>query len=471
MTVPIDRLLAKSCRAGVTPVASATLAGHIADVLESVEAILDATGPEQLKALGLSPASHEAPFRSAVRLAAAIHDLGKANDHFQAAVRGEHSHVQGLRHEWVGYLLLTLSDLREWLSSHLEMPELFFLALWAMTGHHPAYGRLAPREPPSGALPQIEVLCEHPDFLAALTVIEERLGLPQAPRIPAQTYSLRRLDPGNAYRQLQRALRDDTRRFERFTPSQRRLLAACKACLIAADVAGSALPRELPASHDRQRWIGEVLSVQPDPQDLRSLVEERLQGQTLWGFQRALADTEASSPPPRVTLVLAGCGSGKTAAAYLWAASSAPRRRLFFCYPTTGTATEGFRGYLFDPELARSRHGARLFHSRAAVDYTMVLGTPEDDDDGLRIESLRNWSVPLACCTADTVLGLLHNHRRSLFAWPAMAQAAFVFDEIHAYDDRMFATLLRLIDVMEGAPILLMTAEREQGNRCRFGNS
>ena len=35
-------------------------------------------------------------------------------------------------------------------------------------------------------------------------------------------------------------------------------------------------------------------------------------------------------------------------------------------------------------------------------------------------------------------IGLMPNNRRGLFLWPALAQSAFVFDKIHAYDDRLF---------------------------------
>jgi CRISPR-associated endonuclease/helicase Cas3 len=50
------------------------------------------------------------------------------------------------------------------------------------------------------------------------------------------------------------------------------------------------------------------------------------------------------------------------------------------------------------------------------------------------------------------------NQRRGLYAWPALSGAAFVFDEIHAYDDRLFGKLLRFIGDLKGLPILLMTA-------------
>jgi CRISPR-associated endonuclease/helicase Cas3 len=76
----------------------------------------------------------------------------------------------------------------------------------------------------------------------------------------------------------------------------------------------------------------------------------------------------------------------------------------------------------------------------------------------LRIEALAAWDVPLVVCTADTVLGLVQNNKAGLFAFPAIGNGAFVFDEVHAYDDRMFGALLRFMDAFRGAPLLLMSA-------------
>ena len=140
-----------------------------------------------------------------------------------------------------------------------------------------------------------------------------------------------------------------------------------------------------------------------------------------------------------------------------------PARRLYFCYPTTGTATEGFKDYLFEPDGELGGLGARLFHSRRDVDFEIILGTGADSDHpeadvAARLETLEAWSTPIVACTVDNVLGLVQNNKRGLFAWPALAQAAFVFDEIHAYDDRLFGALLRFLRDLPGLPCLLMTA-------------
>ena len=149
-----------------------------------------------------------------------------------------------------------------------------------------------------------------------------------------------------------------------------RLAAAVKACVIAADVAGSVLARLEPDGAARWDWITVSLSNLPGLGDIQKIADHRLGDDRPRKFQEAVA---ASRSP--VTYVKAGCGSGKTIAAYLWAAANHPTRRLYFCYPTTGTATEGFKDYLFDPGGDVGGLGAKLFHSRRDVDFEMILGT------------------------------------------------------------------------------------------------
>lgn len=229
---------------------------------------------------------------------------------------------------------------------------------------------------------------------------------------------------------------------------KRRFLATVKACLIAADVAGSALPKE---GEKISGWIRKALDQKPTSSQLQKIIDERLQGMPLRPFQEALGKTTT-----RVVLAQAGCGSGKTLRAYVWAARRAPGKRLFFSYPTTGTATEGFRDYLIDPTL-----NTDLVHSRAAVDLEL-LGVDDEGDQVNPLAALEAWSTSITSCTVDTVLGLTQNQRRGLYAWPTFADAAFVFDEIHAYDERLFSSLLRFLLNCRGVPCLLMTASLPQ---------
>lgn len=151
----------------------------------------------------------------------------------------------------------------------------------------------------------------------------------------------------------------------------------------------------------------------------------------------------------------AGCGTGKTIGAYAWAKKWAVGRRLFFCYPTTGTATQGYLDYADSAGIE-----ANLMHSRADLDRELLFSGDSDDSEAIdaRLTAFQAWRKKLIVCTVDSVLGLIQNNRKALYSWAAIAQAAFVFDEVHAYDQRLFGALLQFLRAFRGAPILLMSA-------------
>jgi CRISPR-associated endonuclease/helicase Cas3 len=453
-------LLAKSRKDNEQFRPSMLLTGHLADVYCAATRVLDATQEDQLSALGLPVEQYRDRLRRIVLLAAAVHDLGKANDHFQGMIRGTRdvrNHPQGLRHEWV--TLLMLQRLRDWFLPPVGGNEYDFAFVeWAVTGHHPAHDHASPpRLNPAGAGPVIEFLTGHNDFQAALVWLAKIFGLPNPPALPTHARNL--VGSANVFAEIAQWSRKSQRIWDkvRNTPDAR-LVAAAKNALVAGDVAGSALPKAKPDDPQRWEWISASFADKPEPGDLQRVVEHRLKGSTPRQFQEVVA---ASKAP--VTLLKAGCGTGKTLGAYLWAAANHPTRRLYYCYPTTGTATEGFKDYLFEPSGELGDIGAKLFHSRRDVDFDIILTAGKDTESAdadvvARLESMEAWSTPVVACTVDTVLGLVQNNKRGLFAWPALAQSAFVFDEIHAYDDRLFGALLRFLRDLPCLPALMMTA-------------
>ena len=82
-----DRLWAKRWNQRAPP-AHVLLGGHFHDAVEAAGKVLDATVEDQLRALSLKPADLCARFRRIGLFAAALHDLGRANDHFQGMMTG-----------------------------------------------------------------------------------------------------------------------------------------------------------------------------------------------------------------------------------------------------------------------------------------------------------------------------------------------------------------------------------------------
>lgn len=230
--------------------------------------------------------------------------------------------------------------------------------LAAVAGHHPRLedaSQIRVREH-SGGL-RVRVLSGHADFAATLRTGAELLGLGAPLVLPDAEIDLIESEP---FDDAMRAWVGDTAAWWRAAgAAERRFVAAVKALVIAADVAGSAVPR---VHRDPVGWGAGVLGRTCTPTGLRRVVAERLGGAAPRPFQEDVAGSTA-----RVTFVRAGCGSGKTAAAYLWAARRAAGRKLFFCYPTTGTASQGFEDYV-PPDRAE----AALIHGRATADLEQL---------------------------------------------------------------------------------------------------
>jgi CRISPR-associated endonuclease/helicase Cas3 len=439
-------LLAKGSRSPDHPKPRETLGGHIQDVVAVADTLVHSWGPTFLDSMGLPAWFWDDLHRAAVR-GALLHDLGKANHHFQRLVRHGPNPPQALRHEWISlFIVLDAPSLDRWLFR--EGDHLIRMAtLFAAVGHHlqlPDGAALTSR--PGSGDSRVAVMTGHPDVNALLANFARRFGLPvQVPALEDRVIDLLDIDPLAIARQWVLESQDW---WERASPEQRRFLALIKALVIAADLAGSALPRN---GIDPTAWAAEVLRRTCHAEELEQLVRHALGGHPPRPFQ-----TKVASAPPRITLIRAGCGSGKTTAAYMWSARHAIGRKLFFCYPTTGTATEGYRQYVLQDGLDIA--GA-LIHSRAQVDLEGESGAPDcEEPEQDRIEALAAWDVPLVVCTADTVLGLVQNARRGLFSFPGLGNGAFVFDEVHSYDDRLFGSLLRFLEAFPGAPALLMTA-------------
>ncbi len=417
-----------------------TLVGHAERVCEMAQVLTDMMASSLIQMSGCAE-TEAAYWKKAVMIGAWMHDWGKANDHFQKMLRNP-GFKQGIRHETVS--LIIAQELSDWLAPlWTGLPNwVRCAALFSTSGHHLKFP-----DPYKDSRTGTEVTIHggHGDFEAVLGLKNIELGLPSPPKLQSRSLSL--LRSGHIRKTLgalERELDAD------YSDSEKVLIAATKSAVMAADLAGSALPSRTP---DARRWMKDRLGRVLDEDQLAQVVSTKLCGRQPRRFQIKVSET-----PSRTALVVAGCGTGKTAAAYLWASRNAHGKRLFFSYPTTGTASEGFAGYLSDPDF-----DAVLIHSRAQADYRLLenMPSPLHEESYLRqarLEALETWPVPAVVCTTHTVLGLLENVRRGIYAFPALLQSVFVFDEVHAFSYRLFSYLLRFLESFPGAPVLLMTA-------------
>ncbi|MCK6511258.1 CRISPR-associated helicase Cas3' [Myxococcota bacterium] len=451
------RLLAKSSLTPDVPHEKETLVGHTRDVVLSAKAIAEIVGEKAVVGLGL-PKHFIEKLSEVLPLSAAIHDLGKANHQFQRMVRqkqGERN-LQAFRHEKISvYLLGRFPSLYEWFFEDKE-PLYRYAVIFSVLGHHLKTEDTTFRTREGTGDDRVDVLVEHPDFRRCLELCANELGLGSLPSFGASgaTCSIDLLDAKPLNDASKIAKEFESWWGEEANEDQRLFVALCKALLMASDVAGSILGLQ---RKEAGAWVHEALLYVCEEGMLGEAAKKRLGGFPVRPFQKTIASCAVESGD--VVFVRAGCGSGKTAGAYLWAERHAVGRQLFFAYPTTGTATQGFADYVLPSDFSDL---ALLSHGRREVDLEALYDTNDRDlgdrDDLHRVEALEVWYHPWIVCTVDQVLGLVQNQRRPLYASPALMRGAFVFDEIHLYDQRLFGALLRFLEAFRGAPILLMTA-------------
>jgi len=250
-------------------------------------------------------------------------------------------------------------------------------------------------------------------------------------------------------------------------PTGRRRLGLCmalKAGLIAADSVASAAFREAFSLHE---WIDAIahsdgLSATSIPSEI--LAPRIAEIQRTRSFEPHKFQLGAATLGPRA-LLLAGCGMGKTLAAWYWAAAIAKSRpigRVIFLYPTRGTATEGFRDYVgHAPEGS-----AALVHGTSAYElHGMESNPPESllgksfapDEAEARLFALGLWGKRYFSATVDQFLSFIEHGYAGLCLVPVMADAAIVFDEIHSYDASMWNALVTFLQTFD-VPALCMTA-------------
>ncbi|MBX3436863.1 MAG: CRISPR-associated helicase Cas3' [Planctomycetaceae bacterium] len=443
---------------------------HSRAVCAAAMTVWEATADDWSRALG-NRVSDLSDLQPILRVSALLHDIGKANNAFQDMVkRNKPDYRQPVRHEILSAVIWSRTFTEKWCSASVwlreSLGEDFWPVLWAIGGHH-----LQLRQPRFGETEdpilrtervgnrEISFYLEHPEVASLLGDAGKILrdaGRSVPDSIPRLSQCVFTTDEDDEERYIGMPVNSFVREAQQAWRSLRRnnrmanRAAILKALLIAADVAGSALHVD-----DLDAMIRSSLTARIDPSSLEGVVgglkRRKFQEKVL-----EVAKATAGSADQSVMIIEAGCGNGKTSAAYLWAQHRALNRKLFFCYPTTGTTSAGYDEYLSDQKgLSHD-----LLHSRASVDRLIMQESPDEKttDIAYKAEALRAWGKQVVACTCDQVLGLIQNNRRPLFASPAIACGAFVFDEIHSYDERLFRELLRFLAFFPSAPTLLMSA-------------
>jgi len=195
-----------------------------------------------------------------------------------------------------------------------------------------------------------------------------------------------------------------------------------------------------------------------------------------WHGWHAFQNTVARSP--KVTLLRASCGAGKTLAAWRWANAQMNERQLgnaIFCYPTCAAANEGFRDYVsYVPEADRG-----LLHHASDYDMAAMLECTADEDARTRLSGgesteleqalygFARWTRNVYAATVDQFLGFMRYRYDSICSLPAVTNSVLILDEIHTYDEIMFECVLQFIKAFD-VPVLMMTATLDAKRQKRI---
>ena len=462
------------------------LVTHSLDVLHAAESVLNTVGEDIVRFFKLETSQMKC-LQATSRLSALWHDIGKANDGFQNSVTKPNG-KQAIRHEHLSTLLMSLDDVKQWLSTAPNVD--YEIARLVVLCHHlKAVGEDKDSlykfgEPLRREFHSFTLHSDLDDFKELLSHVQRELSIPKELDfdIPKQ-WSFRAQGAAQAVRNLARnikqefgdlmiRLKSDAPRF--------RLLMATKAVLFAADAAASGL-RRVDEIEDQdwspEKWIRKSLKQGCKPLDIEEIIAKRKEEVTKrkhieedkkdFVFVEQPFQQKASIIGERA-LLLAPCGSGKTLAAYIWIREQLKSRtgyKVIFLYPTTGTATEGFKDY------ASHNPRAALVHSRAEFDLEDMFENPDErstnqysTDKKKRLFALGFWSDAIFSATADAFFSFVQNNYSSLCLLPVLVRSVVVVDEIHSFDSSMFSELIKFLQEFD-VPVLMMTASLQKNRR------
>lgn len=460
------RLLAKSPRPGKL----ITLQDHSIDTARVGDLIFNLrtrVGRNYCKAFGFN--DYETTlFSLNLKVACLLHDIGKANEGFMRAVSGER-YSQVIRHEHLSAMILYLPVIREWLEQNPDIK--FEPVLSAVLSHHLKAERTSiGLEPLDCRRSNCNLFLQDNQVVRILAEVSRIAGLGPAPDLPNGSFG-KDIEP---WKTAIGRIKSDGRAFRRSLANKSpemqllcKLVAAIKSALIVSDSVASGLVR---AGLSIEDWIYKNIHVERltasalqenviQPR-IDSISRRQKAAFTVHEFQRAVAELGPKC------LLLAGCGTGKTLAGYLWAKKQLEEGdygRVIFLYPTRGTATEGFNDYTaWAPEdQALLMHGSARYALEALYENPSEAAEGKnflssDEESRVKLYSLSNYGRRFYSATIDQFLSFLQHNYSGLCMTPILTDSVLVIDEIHSFDRALFNTLLEFINRLR-IPVLCMT--------------
>ena len=403
-------------------------------------------------------------FLTHIRVASLFHDIGKANEEFDALINGKKL-KQSLRHEWISALILHLPTVRKWLEPSgldLEIITAAVLCHHLQASPHEK-GYVKPFGQSRTLIQEIQLYLEHPQIEVILAQIGELVNLKGTPKLPHKWMSKDKLWQ-SVYKSVRDAADDFNYEIEK-NPERRALLLAVKSGLIAADSVASGIFR-VQSSDAINQWVTETLHREPvtaeevDNKILKPRYQQ-IEQKTGKPFELKKFQEKATELNSRL-LLLSGCGTGKTIFAYKWQQGILKHYQVghvIFLYPTRGTATEGFKDYVsWCPESDGSLlTGTAPYELKAMSENPSESTKYKDFTTDERLYALGFWGKRFFSATVDQFLSFLTHSYTGLVLLPVLADSVVVIDEVHSFSRKMFNSLISFLEHFD-IPVLCMTA-------------
>ena len=413
-----NSILAKSARDGEPAV---SLPQHISDVL-LIKEILQSQFPAAKSIVGEW-------FWKDLWWSLLLHDIGKVHTEFQKVLRGEVNKWQGQRHELFSLPLVSV----------LVPDESRQRILWAVAGHHKHFKKLS-------------------TFLAGRYIVVDPMLVGRSQKSFKADYLCNILTK-DVDKVLSNWDIDVTKPVTEFRPEKIVQLPA--EGYFVGDKEGLALTLLAGAfqhcDHLGSAKVHELQSL--DLSKFRFFDEKLREWPSLYKHQSIAAETVGN------VLLTAPTGSGKTETALLWLKQQCKEMgvtRLFYVLPNRASINAMHRRLSdnLGAEITAVLHGKMAdFLYRTATQIEDGVRKRSYDARLLR-DQFRTLARPVKTMTPFQAIKHLYGLKGFEKGWFEWVGSCFVFDEIHAYEPKVFAEIITLIETLNrlGARALVMTA-------------